>query len=79
MVNIPALDEKLAAIKSSIDVAEQDALMAEVQELMTTNVVSIPLHYWLDIVLVSTNVSGYLQHAAWGPIWNAYELDLASN
>jgi ABC-type transport system substrate-binding protein len=53
--------------------------MAEVQGLMTSNVVSIPLHYWLDIVLVSNNVSGYLQHAAWGPIWNAYELDLASN
>jgi hypothetical protein len=28
---------------------------------------------------VSKNVSGYLQHAAWGPIWNAYELDVASN
>jgi ABC-type transport system substrate-binding protein len=78
-VNIPELDAKLEAIKSSIDVAEQDALMAEVQGLMTSNVVSIPLHYWLDIVLVSNNVSGYLQHAAWGPIWNAYELDLASN
>jgi peptide/nickel transport system substrate-binding protein len=79
MVNIPALDEKLAAVKTSIDVAEQDALMAEVQSILTTNVVSIPLHYWLDIVLVSTNVSGYLQHAAWGPLWNAYELELASN
>jgi ABC-type transport system substrate-binding protein len=78
-VNIPELDTKLEAIKSSIDVAEQDALMAEVQSLLTTNVVSIPLHYWLDIVLVSSRVSGYLQHAAWGPIWNAYELDVASN
>jgi len=78
-VNIPELDAKLEAIKSSIDVAEQDALMAEVQSLLTTNVVSIPLHYWLDIVLVSSRVSGYLQHAAWGPIWNAYELDVASN
>jgi hypothetical protein len=24
-------------------------------------------------------VSGYAQHAAWGPLWNAYELDVASN
>ena len=78
-VNIPELDAKLEAIKTSIDVAEQDALMAEVQSILTTNVVSIPLHYWLDIVLVSKRVSGYLQHAAWGPIWNAYELDVASN
>jgi ABC-type transport system substrate-binding protein len=78
-VNIPELDTKLEAIKSSIDVAEQDALMAEVQNIMTSNVVTIPLHYWLDIVLVSSRVSGYLQHAAWGPIWNAYELDVASN
>jgi ABC-type transport system substrate-binding protein len=78
-VNIPELDAKLEAIKSSIDVPEQDALMAEVQGLMTTNVVTIPLHYWLDIVLVSQNVSGYLAHPASGPIWNAYELDLASN
>jgi peptide/nickel transport system substrate-binding protein len=78
-VNIPELDTKLEAIKSSIDVAEQDALMAEVQSIMTSNVVTIPLHYWLDIVLVSKNVSGYAQHAAWGPLWNAYELDVASN
>jgi ABC-type transport system substrate-binding protein len=79
MISIPELDAKLEAIKSSIDVAEQDALMADVQSIMTANVVTIPLHYWLDIVLVSKNVSGYAQHAAWGPLWNAYELDVASN
>jgi ABC-type transport system substrate-binding protein len=46
---------------------------------MAENVVTIPLHYWLDITLVSSRVSGYIAHQAWGPIWNAYELDVTSN
>jgi ABC-type transport system substrate-binding protein len=50
-----------------------------VQDVMAANVVTIPLHYWLDIPLVSNNVSGYIPHQAWGPIWNAYELDVTSN
>jgi ABC-type transport system substrate-binding protein len=77
-VNLPDLDAKLEAIKTSVDVEEQKALMGEVQDIMAANTVVIPLHYWLDITLVSTNVTGYLAHQAWGPIWNAYELDVAA-
>jgi peptide/nickel transport system substrate-binding protein len=77
-VNIPALDAALEAIKGSVDVEEQTTLMGTVQDLMAANTVVIPLHYWLDITLVSANVSGYLPHQAWGPIWNAYELDVAA-
>jgi len=77
-VNLPDLDAKLEAVKGSVDVEEQKALMYEVQDIMAKNTVVIPLHYWLDITLVSKNVSGYLAHQAWGPIWNAYELDLAA-
>ena len=77
-VNIPELDAALEAIKTSVDVEEQKALMSTVQDLMAANTVVIPLHYWLDITLVSNNVSGYLAHQAWGPIWNAYELDVAA-
>ena len=77
-VNIPELDAALEAVKTSVDVEEQKALMYTVQDVMTANVVAIPLHYWMDITLVSANVSGYLAHQAWGPIWNAYELDVAA-
>jgi ABC-type transport system substrate-binding protein len=77
-VNIPELDAALEAIKTSVDVEEQKTLMGTVQDLMAANTVVIPLHYWLDVVLVSKNVSGYLAHQAWGPIWNAYELDVAA-
>jgi len=77
-VNLPDLDAKLEAVKTSVDVKEQKALMYEVQDIMAKNTVVIPLHYWLDITLVSKNVSGYLAHQAWGPIWNAYELDVAA-
>lgn len=76
-VNIPALDAALEGIKVSVDPEEQKTLMGTVQDLMAANTVVIPLHYWLDITLVSANVSGYLPHQAWGPIWNAYELDVA--
>jgi peptide/nickel transport system substrate-binding protein len=76
-VNIPALDAALEGIKVSVDPEEQKTLMGTVQDLMAANTVVIPLHYWLDITLVSANVSGYLAHQAWGPIWNAYELDVA--
>ncbi len=76
-VNIPALDAALEGIKVSVDPEEQKTLMSTVQDLMAANTVVIPLHYWLDITLVSANVSGYLPHQAWGPIWNAYELDVA--
>ena len=77
-VNIPELDAKLEAVKGSVDVEEQKALMYEAQDIMAANTVAIPLHYWMDITLVSKNVSGYLAHQAWGPIWNAYELDVAA-
>ena len=77
-VNIPALDAALEGIKVSVDPEEQKTLMGTVQDLMAANTVVIPLHYWLDITLVSANVSGYLPHQAWGPIWNAYELDVAA-
>jgi peptide/nickel transport system substrate-binding protein len=77
-VNIPALDAALEGIKVSVDPEEQKTLMSTVQDLMAANTVVIPLHYWLDITLVSANVSGYLPHQAWGPIWNAYELDVAA-
>ena len=76
-INIPALDAALEGIKVSVDPEEQKTLMSTVQDLMAANTVVIPLHYWLDITLVSANVSGYLPHQAWGPIWNAYELDVA--
>ncbi|MFM2098340.1 MAG: hypothetical protein RIT06_968 [Chloroflexota bacterium] len=78
-VNIPKLDELLDAVKTSVDVPVQKKLMYKVQDVMAANVVTIPLHYWLDITLVSNNVSGYIPHQAWGPIWNAYELDVTSN
>jgi ABC-type transport system substrate-binding protein len=78
-VNIPKLDELLEAVKTSVDVPVQKKLMYKVQDVMTENVVTIPLHYWLDITLVSNNVSGYIPHQAWGPVWNAYELDVTSN
>ena len=58
--------------------AYQQDKNALVQDIMAANTVVIPLHYWLDITLVSNNVSGYLAHQAWGPIWNAYELDVAA-
>jgi ABC-type transport system substrate-binding protein len=77
-VNIPELDAALEAIKTSVDVEEQKTLMYQVQDIMAANTVVIPLHYWLDVTLVSNNVSGYLAHQAWGPIWNAYELDVAA-
>ena len=77
MVNIPALDAALDAVKVTLDPAEQKRLMGTVQDIIAANAVTIPLHYWLDITLVSANVSGYIPHLAWGPIWNAYELDVA--
>lgn len=77
-VNIPALDAALEGIKITVDADEQNTLMGTVQDLMAANTVVIPLHYWLDITLVSKNVSGYLPHQAWGPIWNAYELDVVA-
>ena len=77
-VNIPALDAALEGIKVSVDPEEQKTLMGTVQDLMAANTVVIPLHYWLDITLVSANVSGYLPHQAWGPIWNVYELDVVA-
>jgi ABC-type transport system substrate-binding protein len=79
MVNIPKLDDLLTQIKETVDVKAQTKLMYKVQDTMAANVVSIPLHYWLDITLVSSRVSGYIAHQAWGPIWNAYELDVTSN
>jgi len=78
-VNIPALDTLLEKVKESVDVVAQKKLMYKVQDTMAENVVTIPLHYWLDITLVSSRVSGYIPHQAWGPIWNAYELDVTSN
>ena len=78
-VNIPKLDELLEAVKTSVDVPVQKKLMYKVQDVMAANVVTIPLHYWLDITLLSSNVSGYIPHQAWGPVWNAYELDVTSN
>ena len=77
-VNIPELDAALESIKTSVDVEEQKTLMYTVQDIMAANTVVIPLHYWLDVTLVSKNVTGYLAHQAWGPIWNAYELDVAA-
>ena len=79
VMNIPELDAALESIKTSVDVEEQKTLMYTVQDIMAANTVVIPLHYWLDITLVSNNVSGYIPHQAWGPIWNAYELDVTSN
>ena len=78
LVNIPELDAKLEAVKGSVDVEEQKALMFEVQDIMAKETVVIPLHYWIDVTLVKKSVTGYIAHQAWGPIWNAYELDIAA-
>ena len=46
-------------------------------DLITDYVVFIPLHYWLEILIVSPNITGWERNLFGGTFWNVAKWDLA--
>ena len=80
-INVPEIDEVALASLTTVDEAGQIALGNRNIDLITDNVVYIPLHYWMDLLLVSDKVTGWEFNIISGPLWNidTWEFAPASN
>ena len=80
-INVPEIDEVALASLTTVDEAGQNALGNRNIDLITDNVVYIPLHYWMDLLLVSDKVTGWEFNIISGPLWNIdkWEFAPASN
>ena len=80
-INVPEIDEIALASLTTVDEAGQIALGNRNIDLITDNVVYIPLHYWMDLLLVSDKVTGWEFNIISGPLWNidTWEFAPASN
>jgi ABC-type transport system substrate-binding protein len=80
-INVPEIDEIALASLTTVDEAGQIALGNRNIDLITDYVVYIPLHYWMDLLLVSDKVTGWEFNIISGPLWNidVWEFAPASN
>lgn len=80
-INVPEIDEVALASLTTVDEAGQIALGNRNIDLITDYVVYIPLHYWMDLLLVSDKVTGWEFNIISGPLWNIdkWEFAPASN
>jgi len=80
-INVPEIDEIALASLTTVDEAGQNALGNRNVDLITDYVVYIPLHYWMDLLLVSDKVTGWEFNIISGPLWNIdkWEFAPASN
>jgi ABC-type transport system substrate-binding protein len=80
-INVPEIDEIALASLTTVDEAGQIALGNKNIDLITDYVVYIPLHYWMDLLLVSDKVTGWEFNIISGPLWNidTWEFAPASN
>ena len=80
-INVPEIDEVALASLTTVDEAGQTALGNRNIDLITDYVVYIPLHYWMDLLLVSDKVTGWEFNIISGPLWNIdkWEFAPASN
>ena len=80
-INVPEIDEVALASLTTVDEAGQIALGQKNVDLITDYAVYIPLHYWMDVLLVSNKVTGWDFNIIGGPLWNitSWEFAPASN
>ena len=78
-VNLPEMDEALAALKGTIDLAEQAKYAGVVQDLLNQQYIEIPLYFWMGLELVSSRAGGFLQNpTSAGPLWNSGDLSISN-
>jgi ABC-type transport system substrate-binding protein len=76
-INVPEIDEVALASLTTVDEAGQIALGQQNVDLITDYAVYIPLHYWMDLLLVSDKVTGWEFNIIGGPLWNITTWELA--
>jgi peptide/nickel transport system substrate-binding protein len=76
-INIPELDAVALASLSEVDPTRQVEGGKLAVDLITDYVVFIPLHYWLEILIVSPNITGWERNLFGGTFWNVAKWDLA--
>ena len=77
-ISIPELDAVALASLTEVDPARQVEGGKLAVGLVTDNVVFIPLHYWLEILIVSPNITGFERNLFGGTFWNVATWELSS-
>jgi ABC-type transport system substrate-binding protein len=77
-ISIPELDAVALASLTEVEPARQVEGGKLAVELITDNVVFIPLHYWLEILIVSPNITGFERNLFGGTFWNVATWELSS-
>jgi ABC-type transport system substrate-binding protein len=77
MINVPEIDAIGDKSLVTVDDATQNELGRQNQDLIAKYVVYIPLHYWMDVLLVSPSVTGWDFNIISGPLWNVATWEFA--
>ena len=78
-VNFPEMDKALDAMKGTINLDEQKKFAGDVQDIISKQMIELPLYYWMGLEIVSPKVGGFLQNpTSAGPLWNAGDLSIAN-
>lgn len=77
-ISFPETDAIAEASLIEVDPAKQVEGGKLAVDLVTDKVIFIPLHYWLEILIVSPNVTGWEHNLFGGAFWNVATWELTS-